>query len=54
MKKLNKRHKQCNPITLLVSDVSFTIFKDLDGDYVTRYTSLKDGQCEILSAKSFI
>ena len=37
-----------------VSDVSFTIFKDLDGDYVTRYTSLKDGSVKYYSPKRFV
>ena len=27
-----------------VSDKSFTIFKNVDGQYVTRYTSLRDGK----------
>ena len=36
----------------VVSDVSFTIFKDLDGDYVTRYTSLKDGSVKYYPQKA--
>ena len=27
----------------VVSDVKFTIFKDIQGQYITRFTSLKDG-----------
>jgi hypothetical protein len=28
----------------VVSDKSFTIFKDASGQYITRYTSLRDGR----------
>ena len=30
--------------TYAVSDKSFTIFKSADGQYITRYTSLRDGK----------
>jgi hypothetical protein len=29
--------------TFVVSDVKFTIFKNSQGEYITRFTSLKDG-----------
>ncbi len=35
-----------------VSDVRFTIFKDLAGDYVTRFTSLRDGTVKYFPQKS--
>lgn len=35
-----------------VSDVRFTIFKDVAGDYVTRFTSLKDGTVKYFPQKS--
>lgn len=51
-----------------VSDTSFTIYKDMSGQYVTRYTSLRDGrvtyvpeqnilqyaQSQVLGGQSFI
>ena len=36
----------------IVSDVRFTIFKDIAGDYVTRFTSLKDGSVKYFPQKS--
>ena len=36
----------------VVSDVRFTIFKDIAGDYVTRFTSLKDGSVKYYPQKS--
>ena len=30
--------------TYAISDKSFTIFKDSEGKYITRYTSLRDGK----------
>ncbi len=36
----------------IVSDVRFTIFKDITGDYVTRFTSLKDGHVTYYPQKS--
>ena len=42
-----KRHdavKQAASNVFVVSDQSFTIFKDNNGQYVTRYTSLRDGR----------
>ena len=30
--------------TYAISDKSFTIFKDSEGKYITRYTSLRDGR----------
>jgi len=38
----------------VVSDVTFTIFKDSVGDYVTRYTSLKDGKVTYYPQKSLL
>jgi len=35
-----------------VSDQRFTIFKDIAGDYVTRFTSLVDGSVEYYPQKS--
>lgn len=36
----------------VVSDTRFTIFKDIAGDYVTRFTSLKDGSVKYYPQKS--
>jgi len=36
----------------VVSDVRFTIFKDVAGDYVTRFTSLRDGSVKYFPQKS--
>jgi len=38
--------------TYAVSDVRFTIFKDVAGDYVTRFTSLRDGSVKYYPQKS--
>ncbi len=38
--------------TFVVSDVRFTIFKDIAGDYVTRFTSLRDGSVKYYPQKS--
>ena len=38
--------------TFAVSDVRFTIFKDIAGDYVTRFTSLRDGSVKYYPQKS--
>ena len=38
--------------TFAVSDVRFTIFKDIAGDYVTRVVSLRDGSVNYLPQKS--
>lgn len=38
--------------TFVVSDVRFTIFKDVAGDYVTRFTSLRDGSVKYFPQKS--
>ena len=38
--------------TFVVSDVRFTIFKDIAGDYVTRFTSLRDGSVKYFPQKS--
>ena len=35
-----------------VSDVRFAIFKDIAGDYVTRFTSLRDGSVKYFPQKS--
>lgn len=36
----------------VVSDVRFAIFKDIAGDYVTRFTSLRDGSVKYFPQKS--
>ena len=38
----------------VVSDVRFTIFKDIAGDYVTRFTSLKDGHVTYYPQKTLL
>lgn len=38
--------------TFAVSDVRFTIFKDIAGDYITRFTSLRDGSVKYYPQKS--
>ena len=38
--------------TFAVSDVRFTIFKDIAGDYVTRFTSLRDGSVKYYPQKT--
>ena len=38
--------------TYAVSDVTFTIFKDVAGDYVTRFTSLRDGSTKYYPQKT--
>ncbi len=37
-----------------VSDKSFTIFKNADGQYVTRYTSLRDGKVTYVPEQTFV
>ena len=37
-----------------VSDKSFTIFKNVDGQYVTRYTSLRDGKVTYVPEQSLV
>jgi len=38
--------------TYAVSDSRFTIFKDVAGDYVTRFTSLRDGSVKYYPQKT--
>jgi hypothetical protein len=37
-----------------VSDKSFTIFKNTDGQYVTRYTSLRDGKVTYVPEQTLV
>lgn len=47
-----RRAAQALTNTYAVSDVRFTIFKDIAGDYVTRVTSLRDGSVKYFPQKS--
>jgi hypothetical protein len=47
-----KRTAESVKSLFVVSDVRFTIFKDVAGDYVTRFTSLKDGSVKYFPQKS--
>ena len=47
-----KRAAESIQSTFAVSDVRFTIFKDVAGDYVTRFTSLRDGSVKYFPQKS--
>ena len=38
--------------TYAVSDVRFTIFKDVAGEYITRFTSLRDGSVSYYPQKT--
>jgi hypothetical protein len=40
--------------TYPVSDKSFTIFKNTDGQYVTRYTSLRDGKVTYVPEQTLV
>lgn len=40
--------------TYAVSDKSFTIFKNTDGQYVTRYTSLRDGKVTYVPEQTLV
>lgn len=38
--------------SFVVSDTRFTIFKDFNGDYVTKFTSLRDGSVKYFPEKT--
>lgn len=50
---LNASHSAAGT-TYPVSDKSFTIFKNANGEYVTRYTSLRDGKVTYVPEQTLV